>query len=164
MYDEKRHNYIQYQIFHFQMANLSNHIYKKKLYQILINQESRKSLTIGLVGPWGNGKSSIIQMLLDKFEPNLSYKERFNQIFNKDLLDDYLIIHFLPYLNHQEEDLIKEFFRALSSKLKPYNGKLSNLVLEYSKQEDRKLLRSICFDMVVDSPPGITIASQFSIS
>lgn len=108
----------------------------EELYNILTNQESKKSLTIGLVGPWGNGKSTIIQMLLDKFlpDPDLSYTKRFNKIFNRDELDDYLIIHFLPYLNHQEEDLISEFFRGLSSQLRPYNGKLSNLVLEYSKR------------------------------
>lgn len=108
----------------------------EELYNILTNQESKKSLTIGLVGPWGNGKSSIIQMLLDKFIPNPypSNEEQFNKLFKRSLLDDYLIIHFLPYLNHQEEDLISEFFRGLSSQLRPYNGKLSNLVLEYSKR------------------------------
>ena len=106
----------------------------EKLYQILINQESKKSLTIGLVGPWGNGKSSIIQMLLDKLKPIQSFEERVKNILKKELIDDYLIIHFLPYLNHQEEDIIKEFFRGLSGQLRPYNGKLSNLVLEYSKR------------------------------
>ncbi|GGD99569.1 KAP family P-loop NTPase fold protein [Planktosalinus lacus] len=105
-----------------------------KLYNILLSQETKKSMTIGLVGPWGNGKSSVIQMLLDRLEPKMKYSKKFNRIFKKDIEDLYLIVHFLPYLNHQEGDLISEFFRELSSKLRPFNGKLSNLVLEYSKR------------------------------
>lgn len=105
-----------------------------ELFSILISQKSNKSITIGLVGPWGNGKSSIIQMLLDKLSPELSVSDKFSKIFKREFTDEYLLIHFLPYLNHQEEDLISEFFRQLSSKLRPYNGKLSNLVLEYSKR------------------------------
>lgn len=106
----------------------------EELFSILISQKSDKSITIGLVGPWGNGKSSIIQMLLDKLSPELSVSDKFSKIFKREFTDEYLLIHFLPYLNHQEDDLISEFFRQLSTKLRPYNGKLSNLVLEYSKR------------------------------
>lgn len=105
-----------------------------ELHKILISQESEKSITIGLVGPWGNGKSTVIQMLVDRFSPKETLEEKASKVFKRDIVDEYLLIHFLPYLNHQEDDLISEFFRELSSKLKPYNGKLSNLVLEYSKR------------------------------
>ena len=106
----------------------------EELFKTLTSQKSEKSITVGLVGPWGNGKSSIIQMLIDKISPEKPIKNIFKSIFKRNYLDEYLFIHFLPYLNHQEEDLISEFFRQLSTKLKPYNGKLSNLVLEYSKR------------------------------
>lgn len=105
-----------------------------ELYKILTSQESEKSITIGLVGPWGNGKSTVIQMLVDRLAPEKNLEEKALSVFKRSLKDEYLLIHFLPYLNHQEDDLISEFFRELSSKLKPYNGKLSNLVLEYSKR------------------------------
>lgn len=105
-----------------------------KLYRILISQKSDKAITIGLIGPWGNGKSSIINMLMTQLKPDKSIRQKIISLFRKDELDDILIIHFLPYLNHKEDDLITEFFRELSSAIKPYNGKLSNLVMEYSKR------------------------------
>ncbi|WP_271855118.1 KAP family P-loop NTPase fold protein [Patiriisocius marinus] len=104
------------------------------LYNILTNQDSEKSISIGLVGPWGNGKSSVIEMLIEKLNPEKKLKQKIRSIYSRDKMDDYLVIHFLPYLNHSEDDLISEFFRELSSKLQAYNGKLSNLVLAYSKR------------------------------
>lgn len=92
-----------------------------KLSDILKNDNHKKSFTIGLVGPWGNGKSSVLQMV--KKELNKTEKKSNSEM---------IIIDFLPYLNHKENDIINEFFASLSNELKPYNGKLSNLITEYS--------------------------------
>lgn len=43
-----------------------------------------------------------------------------------------ITIHFLPYLNHSENDIINEFFTSLSSRLAPHNGKLSNQIIDYA--------------------------------
>ncbi|WP_162880261.1 KAP family P-loop NTPase fold protein [Mariniflexile rhizosphaerae] len=97
--------------------------YKPKidsLISILKNEKNEKSFTIGLVGPWGNGKSSIINIALNRISKTNS--------------DDIVVIHFLPYLNHREEDIINEFFISLSNKLSKYSGKLSNQILDYAKK------------------------------
>jgi hypothetical protein len=94
-----------------------------KLTRILKNDNHNKSFTIGLVGPWGNGKSSVFQMVKKRLIKN-----------DKNKKNDFIIFDFLPYLNHNEDDIINEFFTSLSNELRPYSGKLSNLLNEYSSK------------------------------
>lgn len=98
-----------------------------KLTDVLKNKNTQKSFTIGLVGPWGNGKSSIINLVINQLQP----KKGFLKLFKE---SDIIVINFLPYLNHKEEDIISEFFTSLSNALYKYNGKLSNQILEYSRR------------------------------
>jgi predicted KAP-like P-loop ATPase len=90
------------------------------LIQILKNENHENSFTLGLVGPWGNGKSSVINFVKDYFYEN---EEK-----------DTIIIHFLPYLNHNENDIINEFFILLSNELAKYSGRVSNQLMLYSKK------------------------------
>jgi hypothetical protein len=92
----------------------------KSLAQILLNETYEKSISIGLVGPWGNGKSSVIYMTQKRIK--------------NETREDLIMIHFLPYLNHKEEDIINEFFTSLSNELAKYSGKLSGQVLDYAKK------------------------------
>ncbi|WET03912.1 P-loop NTPase fold protein [Flavobacterium sp. YJ01] len=106
----------------------------KKLKEVLIGQTSDKSFTIGLVGPWGNGKSSIIKMVKSEIEPKISFFERILAYLKFSNNKDLIVINFMPYLNHKEEDIISEFFTSLSKELSKFNGKLANQILEYSKR------------------------------
>ena len=92
----------------------------KNLLRILKNEKHTNSFTVGLVGPWGNGKSSIMNLV----------KDGFNDKTDKDTI----VIHFLPYLNHSENDIINEFFILLSNELGKYSGKVSNQLMTYSKK------------------------------
>lgn len=94
-----------------------------KLSTILIKDNHEKSISIGLVGPWGNGKSSIINLLENEIKNTFAYNEK-----------DIISIHFLPYLNHKEDDIINEFFLNLSNNLSKYDGKISNQLLDYSSK------------------------------
>jgi len=89
----------------------------ENLISILRNENHEQSFTIGLIGPWGNGKSSVFNIVKDVIKN-----------------DDIILIDFLPFLNHNENDIINEFFSNLSAKLSKYSGELSNEILEYSKK------------------------------
>ena len=84
-----------------------------------------KSFTIGIVGPWGNGKSSLISLI--------------EQELNENPKSDTIHLKFLPYLNHNETDIISEFFKQLSTEINKYSGRLSNQFLNYSD----KLLKTL---------------------
>lgn len=95
----------------------------EKLKNILLNENHKKAVAIGLIGPWGNGKSSVIQLVEKEIKKSKSYAD-----------DDIISIHFLPYLNHKEDDIINEFFITLSNELSNYNGKLSSELINYSQK------------------------------
>ncbi len=92
----------------------------KDLISYLERSNFKKSFTIGIVGPWGNGKSSLITLIEKEFELNP--------------LKSTLHLKFLPYLNHNENDIISEFFKQLSSEINKHSGQLSNQILDYSEK------------------------------
>ena len=96
--------------------------YVDNLSRLLLNESFPKSFSIALVGPWGNGKSSILDLVKNEFQTNENH------------LRTNLFIHFFPYLNHNEEDIIKEFFVLLSNQLSKFDGTISNQILKYSQK------------------------------
>ncbi|MEE1962055.1 P-loop NTPase fold protein [Allomuricauda taeanensis] len=96
--------------------------YVENLSNILLNQSFPKAFCVALVGPWGNGKSSVFELVEKVLRGNEAS------------LRSNLFIHFLPYLNHNEDDIINEFFVLLSNQLSNYDGKVSNLLLKYSQK------------------------------
>jgi hypothetical protein len=96
--------------------------YVDSLTRILLRESFPKAFAIGLVGPWGNGKSSVLDLVKNELE--------FNEIDRR----QNIFIHFLPYLNHNEDDIINEFFLLLSSQLSKFDGRISNLILKYSQK------------------------------
>jgi hypothetical protein len=85
----------------------------------LVDQKFQKAFSIGIIGPYGNGKSSFVNHLRDEFENQLSSK-RFE------------VIEFLPAYSHKPEQIITDFFTVLASKLKKYHGSLNQSMLAYA--------------------------------
>ncbi|WP_152058931.1 KAP family P-loop NTPase fold protein [Aliarcobacter butzleri] len=69
----------------------------------IINYEDKnnESLTIGLYGKWGSGKTSIINMIIEDLESN----------------KDFIIFNFEPWLFSDTNQLISNFFREFAQKI-----------------------------------------------
>jgi len=90
----------------------------ERLKENIKHQNFNCSFTIGIIGPWGNGKSSFMNLLTKHFNDE----------------NNTIAVHFHPYLNHTESEISSEFFHAFQHALKPYSSKLSSLILEYSNK------------------------------
>jgi predicted KAP-like P-loop ATPase len=82
---------------------LSRSNFVRRLADTLLAWQSDKSLVIGLYGPWGSGKSSVLKMLADviRNEPRLEQNDRV------------LLIEFDPWFFNSAEQLLKSFLGVL---------------------------------------------------
>ena len=92
--------------------------FAKKLTTLCGNYTS-KSTVIGLYGKWGEGKTSLLNMVSESLDTNI------------------LQIHFNPWYFKDEEQLLQAFFQLLADKLqKSLNTrkeKINNLISEYGE-------------------------------
>lgn len=56
---------------------LGRDTFSKMVADVIVSYESEESLVVGILGSWGNGKSSTINMIVEKIEGN---KEKQNYI------------------------------------------------------------------------------------
>lgn len=84
--------------------------------EIVITDSPESSFAIGISSEWGFGKTSFLDML----ERNLDKKSN-------------IIIKINPWINHDSRNIIKDFFRALSSELAKYNSEISPLLKKYTE-------------------------------
>jgi hypothetical protein len=96
-----------------------NELSKKLCERILENDFSENSFSIGIIGPWGDGKSSFLNLL----KTNLKIKKS----------KENLIISFTPSINHKENEIINEFISVLNENLSPYSAKLAPKLIEYTQ-------------------------------
>jgi predicted KAP-like P-loop ATPase len=75
--------------------------FSKRIAETIIKRNNNEGLVVGLYGVWGEGKSSVLNMI----ENDLS------------LVDDILVIKFNPWRFKDEDTLILNFFKNLSEKL-----------------------------------------------
>lgn len=87
---------------------------------VLFKDCFERAFTIGIIGSWGSGKSSLINSITNKIEQHPD--------FNKTII----LIPFSPFLNHSDEKIVQEFFHQLSNELNKKSGKLSKKLLVYA--------------------------------
>lgn len=75
-------------------------------YNSIINNSSNESFTIGLYGSRGEGKSSAINLLYEKF--------------NKEVSTDYLIVNFDPWCFNEKESILKGFYKQIDNEVNKY--------------------------------------------
>ena len=93
---------------------LGRQSFSKLLAHTLMKFSGEETFAIGLLGKWGTGKTSIINMTLQEMEEQGLEQEKEN-----------IIIHFEPWNFSNSEQLLSQFFVRLSSEFK--NNKNKNL-------------------------------------
>ena len=100
-------------------------VYVDVITKYLLKYSHSDSITIGLFGCWGSGKTSIIKMVKNEIDRS-KVSDRPHQI----------VIEFEPWLYSDESQIISQFFKVLSDKLTSQRGKklkeIGNAMTEFS--------------------------------
>lgn len=89
---------------------LGRHSFAEQLARAMISYDSPEAFTIGLYGPWGSGKTSVINLLEEEL--------------NKQS-DDCIIVRFNPWLCSTPDQMISQFFEQLKSDIRTLESKQS---------------------------------------
>lgn len=85
--------------------------FSKKIAQIIAQRSEEASIVIGIHAPWGEGKTSVLNMIVEYLEEHIQKKD-------KTLLDGHIVIvKFNPWRFPDEEQLLRNFFYSLASAL-----------------------------------------------
>ena len=90
--------------------------FAENLAQTMLDYTVSDGFAIGLYGKWGSGKTSVINMVLEKFEMLASSS-----------IDKPIVLRFNPWLCSDPKQLISQFFKQLSSAIKIKRPKLVHI-------------------------------------
>ena len=100
----------------------------KYLAKAILSYESNECIVIGLLGSWGSGKSSMLNMIIEFLNKS---SKKYNRITKP------IIVKFNPWNYPDQNGVLAQFFYNLASKLKPKRQKklqkLSDKVLKYAE-------------------------------
>lgn len=104
--------------------------FAKRISHIIANRTEKESIAIGIHAPWGEGKTSVLNMIIEGLEEHLHKKD-------KTLLNGHIVLlKFNPWRFSDENQLLENFFSALADKLEgrieTTGEKISDLVRNYS--------------------------------
>jgi len=87
---------------------LNYYPFAEKIKEIIQGYSSNvEPLTIGIYGKWGDGKTSLLNLI-----------EKHIELFQKDISDKpYIKFHYNPWLYQSKEEMLFDFFETLSTKL-----------------------------------------------
>jgi len=98
-----------------------------RLADTILKVKSGRSIVVGLYGPWGSGKSSVLHMLSEVVRKDNSNKSKVN------------VIQFDPWFYNSEKELLDSFLDLISNEIKTFIGnrktknELSSLLNNYYK-------------------------------
>ena len=83
--------------------------------RLIKGNKSKTSLAIGIVGEWGNGKTSFMNFIEESFVDE----------------KDYIIVHFNSWLNISINSIINDFFNTIENKISIYSIDISKELKKY---------------------------------
>ena len=109
----------------------------EELSRHILEYKDKDSLTIGIIGEWGSGKTSFINMVLEILRKN----------------EDYIIVNFNPWNISTRKQLISDFFNQLSNEI----GKIDKEKFLKDVSKNLKLLSKIFEPVTLVPIPQISI-------
>lgn len=91
--------------------------FAKRLGKSLINTQTEEGYCIGLYGPWGSGKSSVVNMVLEEIS-------RITEKSN----DKPIVMYFNPWNFSSTDQLLKQYFLMLANKFSTKKDKNLNII------------------------------------
>ena len=89
-----------------------------QVYSMIKSCRNDKSIAIGIVGNWGQGKSSFMNLIEERFDDE----------------QDYIVVHFNSWLNISARSIIHDFFNTIEEKVAPYGLDISNDIKKYGNK------------------------------
>lgn len=86
-----------------------------QVFRLIRGYKSKSSLAIGIVGAWGDGKTSFMNIIENKFEDD----------------DKYIVVHFNSWLNISIDSIITDFFTTVEKKISIHSFDVSKEVKKY---------------------------------
>ena len=83
--------------------SLKRKYFAQLMAKALVNLQNADTFTVGLYGRWGNGKTSLVNMMLKEIEKNQIEQEKL------------LIVHFEPWNFSNTDQLLEQFFVRLTN-------------------------------------------------
>lgn len=83
--------------------------------RLIVGNKSKNSLALGIVGDWGNGKTSFMNFVEKSFENE----------------DEYIIVHFNSWLNISINSIIQDFFSTVQKEVSKYSIDVSKEIRTY---------------------------------
>ena len=77
--------------------------FASRIAQVLINRRESSSITVGVYGSWGEGKTSVMHFIAKELAAN----------------SNAIVINFNPWRFSDEQSLLLAFFTTLAERLKP---------------------------------------------
>ena len=112
----------------------------KELSRHILSYKSDDSLTIGIIGEWGSGKTSFINMTLEALKNDKNY----------------IIFHFNPWNISTRKQLISDFFNQLSNEI----GRIDKEKVLEDVSKNLKLLSKIFKPISLIPIPQISITAS----
>ena len=101
-----------------------------RISEIIANRTDKDSIAIGIHAPWGEGKTSVLNMIVEGLQDHLQKENR--TLINGNIV----LLKFNPWRFGDENQLLESFFGALANKLEgrieTKGEKISDLVRNYS--------------------------------
>lgn len=108
----------------------------------IINYNSDDSLTIGIIGEWGSGKTSFINMTLETIRKN----------------EEYIVVNFNPWNISTRKQLISDFFTQLSNEI----GRIDKFDILKDVSKNLQLLSKIFEPITLIPIPKISIFASLA--